>query len=243
MARIRAMNDWLAKLQSPEKKALWFFSLVVAGATFLFGLVTGTDGMVSFFMAIGAFLMAMWGLRLGLLLICTLIILSIFQSRSEGYFYLALPWIFLLSLLSSAYFRAILVNTGVSQKGRELYVPRPVVDDPEIRTDADEGYRLWAMELVLSSVLLTLIYCLVFGVAMVISWTSTDTMNLPNQKLAIGVLGMIMALMALGHFVFTLLNMRRTSKLEAALTIMATLHRELRSELVFFTRFRAKKRW
>jgi hypothetical protein len=220
-----------------------FFSLTASGAAFVFAGLSGANTGPAVAISIGALLMAFFGLRLGLLLIVCAVLMPLVYTYNTSAYFLSTVWLLSLVLMSSAYVRAIIVTTGLGLKRHHLFIPRPVKNDPDLQTDGAEGYRLWFFELLISTFVVTVVHSIIMALARSLSSSFMAGQNTSNQSLAIVTLGLLVVLGALGQLIFTLLRFRKATYLESAMTIMTTLHREIRSELVFFSQFRARRRW
>ncbi|MDF1667942.1 MAG: hypothetical protein P1V97_39765 [Planctomycetota bacterium] len=235
------MSEEAAKATKPFNQALWFFSSASGLGGFILAVLTG-HSLAPALLASGlAFVFALVGLRLGFLLLAGGIIIPMVITSRTGTSFLGVIWVGTLIFFTSAYLRSILVGVGLAQKRHHLKVGRSTETGSELDTDSPEGPLAWLLELIAATAVILLLYISTVGFASVFQSFISDKQMLPEQKMATVVMLIVIGLGALGHFVFTLLNARKSTRIEAALTIMATLHRELRSELLFFTQFRARR--
>lgn len=235
------MSEKTEKEGTPINQALWFFS----GASGLGGLILAIlsgHGFPQGLLAGGlSFIFALIGFRLGFLLLAGGIIIPLVINNRTGPAFLGVTWVATLIFFTSAYLRSILVGVGLAQKRHHLKVSRSMESDPRLDTDSPEGPLVWLLELVAGTMTVMILYISFTGLGSLTSAMLSDNDLHYEKKLALVMIVFVISLGALGHLVFTLLNARKSTKIEAALTIMAALHRELRSELLFFTHFRARR--
>lgn len=233
----------MSDVESSKKpnQALLFFSGASGLGAFTLAVLTGHSLPPALLAGGLSCFLAFFGLRLGFLLLAGGIVLPLVMNGRAGSSFLSLTWLGTLVFFTSSYLRAILVGVGVAHKRHHLKVQRSMESDPRLDTDQAESPFLWLIETIIATAVIMVLYLSTMGFASIFQNLINDQQSRYEQKMAIVVMVIVLALGALSHFVFTLLNARRSSRLEAALTIMATLHRELRSELLFFTSFRARR--
>lgn len=235
------MTENTANTKTTLNHALWFFSAASALGGFILAVLTGHT-LSGALIACGlTFVLAIIGFRLGFVLIAGGVIIPMVLTSRTGSGFLGLTWMATIVFFTAAYLRAIVVGVGLAQKRHHLKSMRSIESDPELDTDSPEGPLVWLMELTAATVITMLLYLSVMGFAAIFQSMISDAQSAYEQKVATVVMVIVIGLLAFGHIVFTLLNARKSTRVEAALTIMGALHRELRSELLFFTHFRARR--
>lgn len=223
-----------------------FFAVLGALAAALLALACGTPFQFLLFAAVAGYIANASGLRLGSLLVLGVALApKIARQQFNAEVVRAMVanpfWIFSMALVVACSFRAVLNTSGLVKKRGVLRALRPW----RASQPGFEGWRVWALESFGTALLVTFIHCSLLMVFGFLAWTlsSAPTDSMRNSATAVFLLGFLLFAWALSTLAYKLLTMRRAEPVEARLTMIADLHRELRSDLLFLAHFKAKKRW
>lgn len=235
-----------------------FFALAAGlGATAL-AVLSGSNPIIALALCggVGA-LLTYSGARLGIVIIFGAACVPAFVSGRGGPAFLSTPWVAALAWTLAASFRGVLVNPGITppktfswrrflvhagmmKRRGTLAIPRRYRPGEE----GAEGPGSWGWELVASTAVVTLTHMLMMIGGSWIAASSVGGVDFDyNRKAAVVILGGLVAVWCLVAVIGAILQARRATPLEAKMTLLTALHRELRSELIFMARFRARKRW
>lgn len=244
MIHFDALERRLAKIVEglsvpPLGDPRWFFSGAAAFGTLLLALMTGLNLFATGLAAACAFAATIFGLRLGVILIAGVVVAPVLVHNRAGGLFLSPPWLAVMVFTASANLRATLLASGLAAKPGALNFPR----DWQPGRPGHEGPVRWFWELVAASSTLSFVLLIVWGVAELIGLGFASPNGLTrNGAAAVALIAGLLLVRALAALLFTLIGLRRMTREEAKLTLIATLHRELRPDLLFLADFRARRR-